>query len=255
VTVNQAGFLSLTSGPASGDDAAYLRWHLLDHLPEQYTIPGIRLGTRWRADDRCVALRAAEEAALAPVRHAVLYLMAEPLEATLTDFARLGRRLAVEGRYPEPATPHLLGAFELVDARAATAAVVSPAALPFRAHRGVYLVVERPTGAAPVDEWWARQTDGSLPALVAEEGVAGAYTFRSTPRLGEGADQGPRFGTAPWDPGGSVVTVVYLDQDVAETAERITPLIRSRWEGGEVAPRLAGPFRSPVAFEAWPEEP
>ena len=53
----EVGFFSLTSGPVSGDEAAYLRWHLLDHLPEQYSIPGIRLGTRWRADDECVALR------------------------------------------------------------------------------------------------------------------------------------------------------------------------------------------------------
>ena len=91
---------------------SYLRWHLLDHLPEQYSIPGIRLGTRWRADDRCVALRSGAAAELAPVRHAVCYLMTEPVEETLTAFARLGRRLAEAGRYPEPATPHLLGAFE-----------------------------------------------------------------------------------------------------------------------------------------------
>ena len=112
-------FLSLTSGTASGDDSAYLRWHLLDHLPEQYSIPGIRLGTRWRADETCVGLRAAADDDLAPVRHAVCYLLTEPLEETLTAFARLGRQLAEAGRYPEPASAHLLGAFELRSEHAA----------------------------------------------------------------------------------------------------------------------------------------
>ena len=250
----QGGFFSLTSGTASGDDAAYLRWHLLDHLPEQYSIPGIRLGTRWRADDRCVALRAAETPELAPVRHAVAYLMTEPLEETLTEFARLGRSLADAGRYPEPATPHLLGAYELFDSRSSPTAV-SEDGLPFRPHRGVYLLVERPAEAAPLDRWWVWQTTEHVPALIAIEGVAGVCTFASTPRLGEGADQGRRFGTAPWDPGGSIVTVVYLDQDVEDTAARLDPLVRQRWDHGDVVPRLAGPFRSPVAYEAWPGEP
>ena len=249
------GFVSLTSGPASGDDAAYLRWHLLDHMPEQYSISGIRLGTRWRADDRCVERRAAQAEDLAPVRHAVLYLMAEPLEATLTEFARLGRRLAEEGRYPEPATPHLLGAFELLDARAAAAAKVSAAALPFRPHRGVYLLIERPTPGADLEPWWHAQTSEHLAAVLATDGVAGACTFHSTARLGEGAEQGARYGTAPWDPGRSLVTVVYLDADVDETADRLHPVVQARWAEGTVEPRLAGPFRSPVAYEAWPVEP
>ena len=256
MTVIRGGFFSLTSGPASGDDAAYLRWHLLDHQPEQYSIPGLRLGTRWYADDRCVARRTAETPELAPVRHAVAYLMAEPLEDTLTEFARLGRRLAEAGRYPEPATPHLLGAYELRDASPAPAALVSAAALPFRPHRGVYLLVERPTGAAPLDGWWSWQAAEHVPALLTTEGVAGVCTFATTPRLGEGADQAARYGTkAPWDPGSSIVTVVYLDQDVERAAVRIDPLVRARWDGGAVAPRLAGPLRSPVAFEAWPAEP
>jgi hypothetical protein len=251
----QGGFLSLTSGPASGDDAAYLRWHLLDHLPEQFSIAGIRLGTRWRADDVCASLRIAEAPELAPVRHAVLYLLAEPLEDTLTEFARLGRRLFDEGRYPEAATPHLLGAFEVLDARAAVAAVVSAAAVPFRPHRGAYLVIERAAPGADLDRWWDEQRSEHLPALVATSGVAGAWTFVATPRLGEDADQGPRFGTAPWDPGSSLVTIVYLDGDIAATSKRLDPLVRARWEGGAVEPRLAGPFRSPVAFEAWPDGP
>ena len=139
----RAGFFSLTSGAVDGDDAGYLRWHLLDHLPEQYSLSGIRLGTRWRADDACVALRLAAEDGLDAARHAVSYLITDPVADTLNEFGRLGRQLAEAGRYPVAATPLLLGAFELVDARAAPAAVVSAAPLPFRPHRGVDQQVER----------------------------------------------------------------------------------------------------------------
>jgi hypothetical protein len=255
MTVHGA-FVSLTSGAVSGDDARYLRWHLLDHLPEQYTIPGIRLGTRWRADESCVAARAAATEELAPVRHAVCYLLTEPLEDALVEFARLGRRLADAGRYPEPATPHLLGAYEVHAVRAAPAALVSDEALPFRPHRGVYVIVEQGPGpAAAADGFWRWHDTEHVPAVLATDGVAGVVVLRSTDRLGQGPDQAARFGTAaPWDPGGAVVTFVHVDGDLAATADRLAPMVRSRWHHG-VAPRLAGPFRSPVAFEAWPEGP
>jgi hypothetical protein len=252
VSAIRGAFLSLTSGTASGDDSAYLRWHLLDHMPEQHTVPGIRLGSRWIADDRCLADRIAVTDDLAPVRHAVCYLLTEPLEETLSEFARLGRRLADAGRYPEPATPHLLGAYELHDGHAAPRALVSAAAVPFRPHRGVHLIVERPV-QPELDRWWTWHDDEHVPAVLDTDGVAGVLSFRSTARLGTGADQGERFGTqAPWDPGGSLVTLVYLDGDLGETAARLEPLLRARWAGGAVAPRLAGPFASPVAFDAWP---
>ena len=44
----KAGIFSLTA-PAD-DDGSYLRWHLLDHMPEQYQLPGIVHGLRWIAD-------------------------------------------------------------------------------------------------------------------------------------------------------------------------------------------------------------
>jgi hypothetical protein len=255
VTDLRAGFFSLTSGAVDGDDAGYLQWHLLDHLPEQYTLFGIRLGTRWRADDACVALRLAAEDGLDAARHAVCYLITDPVADTLTAFGRLGRQLAEAGRYPVAASPLLLGAFELVDARAASTAVVSAAAIPFRPHRGVYLLVERVADPSAIDAWWQWHREEHLPRLLGVEGVAGVYAFRASAALGEGADQGARLGvTAPWDPGHRQVAVVYLDDDIAATASRLAPLITTRWADGTVSPRLAGPFRSPVTYEAWPAQ-
>lgn len=46
----KAGFFSFTAAAPPDDDGSYLRWHLLDHMPEQYQLPGIVLGLRWIAD-------------------------------------------------------------------------------------------------------------------------------------------------------------------------------------------------------------
>jgi len=249
----KVGFFSMTGGALSGDDAAYLRWHLLDHLPEQYSIPGLRLGTRWRADEACVAMRTAADDALAPIRHIVSYLMTDPVEDTLVDFAQLGRRCAEAGRYPEPASSFLLGAFHLQNAYAAPRVLVSADAVPFRPHRGVYLIVEAPNDGGDLDGWLRWHHQEHVPAVLALDGVAGAYAFRSSTLLGVGADQGQRFGVPAWDPGQRIVTLLYLDGAVEPTSARLEPAVRSRWASGAVTAQLAGPFRSMVTHEAWPE--
>lgn len=243
----RAGFFSLTSTPPGGDEAGYLRWHALDHEPEQHTIPGILAGTRWRADDGCVTARAVATPALAEVRHAMAYLIGDPEEQALRDFAALGARLRSEGRYPVAATAHLLGAYELVVAEAAPSAAVSAGAVPFRPHRGVYLVVEEGQPAAD-------RGREALRGVLEEPGVAGVLRFAATSALGRGSDQGRRFGIPAWDPAGRWITVVYVDGDVLEVSARVEPRLRRRWGHG-VTPELAGPFRSMVAHEAWPAEP
>lgn len=254
----QAGFFSLSGGAQSGDDDAYLRWHALDHQPEQYAIAGIRLATRWRADDACVAARLVASDALAPVRHAVSYLLTDPLDATLTAFARLGRHAAEAGRFPDRATSHLLGAFRLLHAAAAPRVLVSTEAVPFRPHRGVLLLVEQiaasgPTADAEVAAWARWHHAEHVPSLLAAPGVAGVYAFRSSTVLGIGAAQGDRYGMPMWDPGNRFVTLAYLDDDVTATTAALAPLIEERWTSGAVVAELAGPFRSMVTHLAWPE--
>lgn len=225
-----AGFFSLTGGAEGGDDAAYLRWHLLDHQPEQHTIAGLRASTRWVADEECVAARIAASPELEPVRHAVQYLFAEPVEPSLEEFVALAARLRADGRMLFRAQSCLLGAFEAVDVVVGSA--VSPAALPHRAHRGVVLVI----GSQPVD----------LASLLVD-GVAGAYTYAAGDRLGRGQDQGERFGLAVWDPKDRRITVVYVDGDLLEVTDRLRPVLEPR------RPDLALPMRSTVRHAAWPE--
>jgi hypothetical protein len=227
----EAGFFSLTSAVEGGTEDEYLRWHLLDHLPEQHSLRGVRLGTRWRADEACVAARIVATPGFEPVRHAVCYLMADPVVQTLHEFGALAGRLRGEGRMPMRAVQHLLGALSLESARSR---VVSPDALPFRPHTGVVLIVESGDG----------DLDAAAGPLMEVDGVAGVLSFRATDALGRGADQGERFGLPPWNPQGHSATIAYVDADLLATTQRLTSLLERRWQGGELQPELAAPFRS-----------
>ncbi|HEX7132805.1 MAG TPA: hypothetical protein VF228_09525, partial [Iamia sp.] len=179
------------------------------------------------------------------------YLMTEPVDETLVAFARLGRRAAETGRFPERATSLLLGAYHLQSCDAAPRVLVSSDAIPFRPHRGVVLIVER-VGSGDVDAWARWHHAEHVPLVLGRDGVAGIATFRSSTMLGVGPDQGARYAMPAWDPGDRFVTVVYVDGDLLATTEALTPVIQARWDRGGVEPELAGPFRSMVTYEAWP---
>ena len=223
----------MTSAVEGGTEEDYLRWHLLDHLPEQHSLAGVRLGTRWRADDACVAARILATPDFEPVRHAVCYLMTDPVEQTLHEFGALAGRLRGEGRMPMRATQHLLGALSL---EAAHSTLVGTDALPFRPHTGIVLVVESGAG----------DLDAAARPLLEVPGVAGVLAFRATEALGVGADQGERFGLPPWNPGGLAATIVYVEGDLEATTNRLRPALEARWSTGDVQPQLAAPFRSLV---------
>ena len=82
--------------------------------------------------------------------------------------------------------------------------------------------------------------------LLAVDGVAGAYRYRTTDLAGIGPAQGERYGMPVWDPGDRTLTVVFCDDDPVATTARAEPVVRRRWEDGSVVPELAAPLRSTV---------
>ena len=68
----RAGIFSLTAAAPPDDDGSYLRWHLLDHMPEQYQLPGIVHGLRWIADGDYPQHRLAAHGPLGQVGNAFL---------------------------------------------------------------------------------------------------------------------------------------------------------------------------------------
>ena len=233
----KVGFFSMSGGSASGDDRPYLRWHALDHMPEQYQIAGLLRGDRWATTRACDAARAAQSEELAPIKYVVQYLMTDPVQQTLDDFLQLGRRLAEQGRFPERVSSHLLGAFHLLEMHASPRVLVSPDVVPFRPNRGVSVIVERPTG--DVDGWVRDVHAAHMAGLLATPGVAGVWSFATS----------SLWRNPAWTPGEHRVTVCYLDADPATVGEALRPRLAERWDGAPVEAVLAAPFESIVRWD------
>src|SRR5262245_10704660 len=64
----KVGFFAFTE-ITGGQHRAYNEWHMLDHMPEQFPIPGIAFGQRWVSTPACRAARLYEDPALAPTHY------------------------------------------------------------------------------------------------------------------------------------------------------------------------------------------
>ena len=230
----KAGFFSLSDHSADGDDRPYLDWHQLDHMPEQYQLPGLVLGQRWASTPACRTVRRAAVAEWSGVEHVVLYLMGNPLDETIDEFLRLGRHLAELGRFSASLPSHYRGALRLLEAQAAPRVLISSEVVPWRPHQGVYLLVEELAEGTVQDGFLQRMHTELLPALVEVGGVAGAWSYGTTPSI-----RRPMF-----TEGRFRMTVCYLDDDPAEVGERLGPVVEAAWRGAPSRLVLAAPYES-----------
>jgi hypothetical protein len=237
----KAGFFSLT--PVTDDDDGYLRWHLLDHMPEQYQIPGIVYGLRWIADGDYVNRRLAAHGPLGEIGNAVHYLVGDPVEETFDEFVALGRALRENGRFPVVRPSLQVAGLRLLQWQSSPAAQISAEVVPFRPHRGVLLIVEEAPDARPND-WLQWLHAKHYPELLAAPGTAGAWTF--------GTSTGWSHLPQGWRTDPLYITVVYLDDDPLATTDALAPVIEERWRSGAVRPVFAGPLRSMISWETWP---
>lgn len=240
----KAAFFNLTAPGSAQDDAGYLRWHLLDHMPEQYQIPGIIHAARWIADGDYRNHRIAATGQLEQVGNVVNYLVGDPVQQTHDDFMELGPRLAEVGRFPQWRTPLELRLLALLRWYAAPRVLISAEVVPFRPHRGVLVIEEEPAGD-DVAEWLRWLHAEHYQTLLGVPGVAGAWMYGSTNywKLDRRCQSDPRY-----------MTVVYLDEDPLATTKELTPVIEQRWSSGAVRPLFAGPLRTMIHWDAWPIE-
>jgi hypothetical protein len=235
----KAGVFSLSASSRSGDDAAYLRWHALDHMPEQYQIAGVLWAQRWASTPACRAARAAEEGRFREVNHVVQYLFGDPVNASLEEFAELGQRLASLGRFPERLPSVLVGPFHFLEGFASAPALVSPEVVPQRPNRGAYLIVERPADPAQADPTVLHWRRDQVASVLEVPGVAGLWLFAASPYY-----RHPR-----WDVGDHRIAIAYLDDEPAKVAERLRPALARRWSASPVAPVLAAPFETLIPWQ------
>ena len=217
----EAGFFSFTEVEA-GAHRSYNEWHLFDHLPEQYALPGIVGGQRWVLTPALAASAGAKATApLNRVHYVTLYLLAEPLDVTLTDFFHHGSALAKADRFHQQRTSHLAGALRVESAHAAPAALVQPGVVPFRPGTGVHVRLED-AGAGP-------SPSDLADAVLGVAGVAGVWTF-----AGAVPDDGPTAGLR--------LTCAWLDGDPSTVDAALTAALPppAPDQGGTSGPTFAG---------------
>jgi len=220
------GFFSFTEVTDPAEHRSYNEWHQLDHLPEQFPLVGVVYGQRWVSTPACRAARAVSDPATDPIHYVTCYLMAEPIAQTLDDFFELGAELHRLDRFHEHRRAHLTGPFGVTETAAAPRVLVSAAAVPYRAHLGIYVVVETVSD---------RDAPAERASLLTEPGVAGVWTF-TTP-----ADLAP---SRRWTAGARRITVCWLDEDPLAVAARLAPRYRSA--RGVI---FAGPFETITPWE------
>ena len=107
------GFFSFTEVTDPAEHRSYNEWHQLDHLPEQFPLPGIVYGQRWVSTPACRAARVVSEPDLDPIHYVTCYLMAEPIDETLDEFFALGAELHRLDRFHQHRQAHLTGPFRV----------------------------------------------------------------------------------------------------------------------------------------------
>ena len=231
----KAGFFSLTPSAPADDDGSYLRWHLLDHMPEQYQLPGIVHGLRWIADGDYADRRLAAHGPLEQLGNVVHYLVGDPVEQTFDDFVTLGRALREKGRFPVTRPSLQVSGLRLLDWQSSPHALISAEVVPFRPHRGVLLIVEEARPMPARANGCSGCTPNTIRRCSPHPGTAGAWTFGSTSAWR--AQQG-------WRTDPHYITVVYLDDDPLATTDALAPLVEERWRSARCdrySPDRCGP--------------
>lgn len=216
-------FVSMATRHPDGTDAEYLRWHTLDHRPEQHRLAAVRASLRLVSTPACRSARALGAGPLDAVDHVMTYFFTDA--AGLRRFNELSTALGNAGRKLPLLPPVERGVYEVRDKAAAARVKVGADVLPWLPVRGAYLLVER---------GWA-----SPDPLVDVPGVAGvwsAVTRQVDARLASAR-------------GGQSITYCFLDDDPIATAERLRPVLSARWADHDVESCFAAPFFAVVPYE------
>ncbi|OBA64875.1 hypothetical protein A5647_25845 [Mycobacterium sp. 1100029.7] len=216
-------FVSMATRHPDGTDADYLRWHTLDHRPEQHRLAAVRASLRLVSTPACRAARPITDGPLDAVDHVMTYFFTDV--AGLHDFNELSTALGNAGRKLSLLPPVERGVYEVQSRTAAPRVKVGSDVLPWLPVRGAFLLVERGTASA-------------IP-LVEVDGVAGVWSALSRKVDANLASaQGNQW-----------ITYCFLDGDPVATAQLLRPVLAARWSVPGVEPLFAAPFFVVVPHE------
>jgi|SRR5690349_13228475 len=216
-------FVSMATRHPEGADAEYLRWHTLDHRPEQHRLSAVRASLRLVSTPACRSARAASHDPHDSIDHVMTYFFTDP--GGMTGFLDLSKALGNAGRKLPLLPPVERGLYRVNDKIAATRIKAGADVLPWWPIRGVYLLLE--TNAVSAAE------------LTDVDGVAGVWSAAS-----QSVDA--RLASAP---AGQTISYCFLDEDPVATAERLRPKLEKRWGEDGIEPLFAAPFHAVVPYE------
>ena len=214
-------FVSMSRRHARGYDADYLRWHSLDHRPEQYRLASLRSSIRLVSTPECRDARAADDPGLTDVDHVMLYFFAG--NGVLEEFNDLAVALNRAGRSPFVMPPVARGVYSRGEGIAEPRIKAGVDVLPWLPIRGMYLLIERSEQVPP------------LPAGI--KGVAGALNWTAVETEISSVEEGQRL------------TLCFLDEPPVDVAREIRPHLEQRWRQHNIEPLLAAPFHCVVPYE------
>lgn len=216
-------FVSMATRHPDGTDAEYLRWHTLDHRPEQHRLAAVRASLRLVSTPACRSARALSDGPLDAVDHVMTYFFADA--GGLHGFNELSTALGNAGRKLSLLPPVERGVYEVRDKAAAPRVKVGSDVLPWLPVRGAFLLVER--GSAAADP------------LLEVGGVAGVWSA-----LSRKVDA--RLASAQAN---QSITYCFVDGDPIAVAEKLRPLLAARWAASGIEPLFAAPFFAVVPYE------
>ena len=216
-------FVSMATRHPDGTDAEYLRWHTLDHRPEQHRLAAVRASLRLVSTPACRSARAISEGPLDAVDHVMTYFFTD--RAGLHGFNELSTALGNAGRKLPLLPPVERGVYEVQSKVAAPRVKVGSDVLPWLPVRGAFLLVERGSASAS--------------PLLEVEGVAGAWSA-----LSRKVDA--KLASAQSD---QSITYCFVDDDPIATSERLRPVLAARWAEPGIEPLFAAPFFAVVPYE------
>ena len=134
-------FVSMATRHPDGADAEYLRWHTLDHRPEQHRLSGVRASLRLVSTPACRAARAASRDRYDAIDHVMTYFFSDP--GGLDGFLDLAKALIGADRKLPLLPPVERGVYGVLNKSAAPRVKVGADVLPWWPVLGVYLLLER----------------------------------------------------------------------------------------------------------------
>ena len=156
-------FVSMARRHPEGRDAEYLRWHTLDHRPEQHRLAGVRASLRLVSTPACRAARAHSAERFDEIDHVMSYFFTD--QSGLTPFLELSSALGGADRKLPLLPPVQRGVYAVQQKVAAPRVKIGADVLPWWPAQGVYLLLEHAT-TPPAD-------------LVDVDGVGGVWSVAS----------------------------------------------------------------------------